>query len=273
MKGHFQRFMQRFKDKKTIPLEGEHDPVTRWEKIAITINVLSSSLNVARWYAGEAVINRTIGSDAMDWIVVTFAVLAGISLDFAVVATMLGKRAGRRGLWSNLTAVSATLFAALIALDTYGNTQFGAGLHVANAFTVFFLLQHLSQPKQAPRNLYVLKAEHDEALQSVKDNQALIDTQARMLEAKQKELEAHTKSDQEKVSYLQRLQNEKAALQKQLTEFKPTDAMIIEALSSGDWTLARIAEDVATYTGSQNQAALKLGTSPQNLSNWINKKG
>jgi seryl-tRNA synthetase len=161
----------------------------------------------------------------------------------------------------------------LIALDTYGNTQFGAALHVANAFTVFFLLQHLSQPKQAPRNLYVLKVEFDEVLTSNKERQALLDTQARMLEAKQKELDAHAKAEQERVSYVQRLQNEKAALQKQLTEFKPTDEMIVEALSSGEWSLARIAEDVAVYTGSQNQAALKLGTSPQNLSNWINKKG
>jgi hypothetical protein len=276
MKGNFQRltqFLQRFRKQDTVSLEGEHDPVSTWEKIAITINVLSSSLNIARWYAGSAVIDRTIGSTVMDWIILIFAILAGASMDFAVVATMLGKRAGRRGVWSNLTALSATLFAALISLDMYGNTEFGAALHIANACTVYFLLQHLSQPKQAPRSLYVLKSEHDMLLEANKANQALIDTQKRLLDTNQQKLDAAAKAEQEKVQFVQRIMAEKTDLEKKLKEFKPSDELIVEALASGSWTLARIAEELSAYTGSQNQAATKLGTSPQNLSNWINKKG
>lgn len=231
------------------------DGVSRFEKFAIGLNVLSSALNVARWYAGTGIVEQTIGTSTLNWIIILFAIAAGLSMDVAVIVTMLQSRKGRRGLWSYATMLAATVFSSLIALDLHGGFLFGAYLHVANAVMVFFLVMHLSQPKRAPRSLYVPKTQYDADLRQLvtsQANEASLTIELDQVRRALKDTEAN----------LAKMQT--------VTRHAPvTRDDVLNLLAHGEWSWRELIQDIVRVAGSKNKAAHALHTSVQNISNWL----
>lgn len=136
-----------------LDIEADHaDDMDGLEKFTLAVNMAAQGLYVARWYIGDEVIRQTLGITFLLWATTIIGLLAGISLDTTAVVTTMGRRRGRyHRVWSNLTIFSAAAFSGLIALQVHGGGIVPAAwLHVANVVAVVCLIQHLSQPRQAP---------------------------------------------------------------------------------------------------------------------------
>lgn len=120
-----------------------------WEKVPLALLMAAQALVVFRWYAGDGL--PALVQQAMPWVTTLFAVAAAVALDLVVVTTTMGRRKGRESIYGMLTAASAAVFSALVALDVYGVFPFGAWLHAAFPITTFVYAQHLAvrvQPVQ-----------------------------------------------------------------------------------------------------------------------------
>lgn len=130
----------------------DDDEIGKDEKLALYLAMASSSLQVGVWY----LLTLPAGVAAPDWVLtalqavaILIAVAAGLSLDFVVVTTTMGRRKGRSSIWSWLTMAAASSFAAAIAFDLYSpGDQFGPVLHMAYPVVVFLFSAHLAQGRR-----------------------------------------------------------------------------------------------------------------------------
>lgn len=124
----------------------------RWEKWPVAALFIAQGLYVMEWYAGTRL---AIPVWLMAWIATFGGLAAFVAIDGAMVATVAGMRAGRRGRWSVAAIVVTALFGALVALSLHGALPawFDAWLHAGFAATITTYLLHLAQPIVTPANL------------------------------------------------------------------------------------------------------------------------
>jgi len=125
------------------------DKLTWWEKLPILGMMTAQGAYVWQWYVG--------GVLALPVAVVALAgAFAVAAIDGAMVATVMGMRAGRRSPASYATIVVTAAFGAFVALDLYGAVpSMSAWLHAGFAATIVCYLLHL----QAPRRISVAAEE------------------------------------------------------------------------------------------------------------------
>lgn len=166
----------------------DDDALEPTEKAAIYLAMLSSSLQVAIWYLLD--LPAEIAPPAwvltvLQYLAIGIAIAAGLSLDYVVVTTTMGRRRGRSSVWSWLTMIAATGFAAMIAYDLYTpGSVFGALPHIAYPVVVFLFGAHLASGRHRliepvvaglERQLTDLAAERDRLL--TERDRALADVQ------------------------------------------------------------------------------------------------
>lgn len=118
------------------------DQLSWSEKAPLYFAVAAQSLVVFRWYLGPNVPLEI--TDALRWLNLVVAVVAGLALDLVVVTTTMGRREGRESIWSWLTAGAAALFSAAVAVELYGGPSLGPWLHISYPAIVFLFAQHLA---------------------------------------------------------------------------------------------------------------------------------
>lgn len=119
------------------------DKMTRLEKIALTSAVSGAVFNVFLFGVGATLADAESG--ALLIVRALAAVVQAAAFDLVAIATVMGMRHGRRSHWSLLTAASAALVSALIALDVAGVWS-QPWLHAANALIVLAFTLHLLTP-------------------------------------------------------------------------------------------------------------------------------
>lgn len=126
----------------------DDDTVGRDEKFALYLAMFPSALQVGIWYLlalpdGIAPPNWVLSF--LQYVAIGVGFAAGLALDYVVVTTTMGRRRGRSSVWSWLTMVAASSFAAAIGYELYSPTDtFGPGLHMAYAVVVFLFSAHLA---------------------------------------------------------------------------------------------------------------------------------
>lgn len=123
------------------------DDLQSWESWPLWLLGASQGLNIFRWYAGDLLPASV--ADLLPWLVVLFGISAAFALDGAMIATVMGARKGRVGLWSWVAALAACLFSAAIAYEVHGGEKIGGGapLHVAAPIVTLCYLLHLTQKR------------------------------------------------------------------------------------------------------------------------------
>lgn len=124
------------------------------EKVPLTMAMIAQALVITRWYIGREA-PASVG-EVLVWANVVIAIFAGVAIDLVMVTTVMARRKGRRGIWGVLTAASAAVASALIALDVYGGWTPGPYLHIAYPVVVFLFAMHLSSPRLRALNLPLL---------------------------------------------------------------------------------------------------------------------
>lgn len=123
----------------------QNHQMTILEKTALISASVGAVFYVGLHSAGATLADATEGP--LYVIRVIASVVQAGSFDLVAIATVIGMRAGRRSYWSHLTAWSAAIISAVIALDVSGYGPF-AWLHSANALIVLFFMLHLASPIQ-----------------------------------------------------------------------------------------------------------------------------
>jgi flagellar biosynthesis GTPase FlhF len=124
------------------------------EKVPLTMAMIAQALVITRWYIGREAPASV--AEVLVWANVVIAIFAGVAIDLVMVTTVMARRKGRRGIWGILTAASAAVASALIALDVYGGWSPGPYLHIAYPVVVFLFAMHLSSPRLRALNLPLL---------------------------------------------------------------------------------------------------------------------
>jgi hypothetical protein len=124
------------------------------EKVPLTMAMIAQALVITRWYIGREAPASV--AEVLVWANVIIAIVAGVAIDLVMVTTVMARRKGRRGIWGILTAASAAVASALIALDVYGGWSPGPYLHIAYPVVVFLFAMHLSSPRLRALNLPLL---------------------------------------------------------------------------------------------------------------------
>ncbi len=119
--------------------------MTTLEKGALVSASVGAVFYVGLHSAGATLADATAGP--LYVIRVIASVVQAGSFDLVAIATVIGMRAGRRSPWSHLTAWSAAVVSALIALDVSGYGPF-PWLHAANAVIILVFMLHLASPIQ-----------------------------------------------------------------------------------------------------------------------------
>lgn len=125
------------------------DTLEPWEKWPVAALFVASGLYIAEWYAGAR-----LGTVAPAWLVAWASTLGGlaaaVAVDGAMIATVAGMRAGRRGPWSYAAIVVTALFGSSVALVLHGALPawVGAWLHAGFVVSAAVYLLHLAQPAQ-----------------------------------------------------------------------------------------------------------------------------
>jgi hypothetical protein len=123
------------------------DKMTRLEKIALTSAVSGAVFNVFLFGVGATLADAESG--LLLYVRALAAVVQAAAFDLVAIATVMGMRHGRRSHWSLMTAASAALVSALIALDVAGVWS-QPWLHAANALIVLAFTLHLLTPPVEP---------------------------------------------------------------------------------------------------------------------------
>lgn len=127
------------------------DSLEWWEKWPIGAVFTAQGLYVAEWYVGERMPAELAG--ALSWLAVLGGVAAWFAIDGAMIATVMGMRAGRRSRWSVAAIIVTAAFGAAVALDLYGAFSTGsAWLHAGFALTIVCYLMHAAAPKAGQVN-------------------------------------------------------------------------------------------------------------------------
>lgn len=138
----------------------EDNDLIAWERLPAIALGISQGLNIFLWYVMS--LERVALHDGraparvpefvvslLPFAVFVAAIAAAVSLDGTMIATVLGSRNGRDGVWTWVTVVAAALFSAGIALDVYGgNVLPGAWLHIAQTAVLLCYMMHLRQHKK-----------------------------------------------------------------------------------------------------------------------------
>jgi hypothetical protein len=250
-----------------------------YEKWTMFINAASSAFNIFIWAAGIA-LGAQFSKDVIDWLTIIIAIAAGVSLDATVIVTMMGKREGRNGIWTHLTAIGATLFAVMIAVQVHGGYHFGAALHAVNAINVYLLMQHFGQRKVAPKEEWIaiglfdaLKAEFESLKVAAK---AELESTIKDWSVKYDSLKiVANKNYQEAMNKAEQLASDNTQLQKELETCKLnqkiSDTVLLGLFDDGNMTLRAQLRFLKAQGKNANQISILLGTSPQNILNWIKK--
>lgn len=144
---------------RNAPPTDENDLIA-WERLPAIALGISQGLNIFLWYVMS--LERVALHDGraparvpefvvslLPFAVFVAAIAAAVSLDGTMIATVLGSRNGRDGVWTWVTVVAAALFSAGIALDVYGgNVLPGAWLHIAQTAVLLCYMMHLRQRKK-----------------------------------------------------------------------------------------------------------------------------
>lgn len=255
------------------------DQMEWYEKWTMFINAASSAFNIFIWAAGLA-LGAQFSKDVIDWLTIIIAIAAGVSLDATVIVTMMGKREGRNGIWTHLTAIGATLFAVMIAVQVHGGYHFGAALHAVNAINVYLLMQHFGQRKVAPKEEWIaiglfdaLKAEFEALKATAK---AELESTIKDWSAKYDSLKiVANKNYQEAMNKAEQLASDNAHLLADLEQCKLnqsiSDKVLLQFFEDGGMTLRAQLRFLKAQGKNANQISILLGTSPQNILNWIKK--
>lgn len=138
----------------------DENDLIAWERLPAIALGISQGLNIFLWYVMS--LERVALHDGraparvpefvvslLPIAVFVAAIAAAVSLDGTMIATVLGSRNGRDGVWTWVTVVAAALFSAGIALDVYGgNVLPGAWLHIAQTAVLLCYMMHLRQPRK-----------------------------------------------------------------------------------------------------------------------------
>lgn len=124
-----------------------HDTLAWWEKASAGALFVASGLYAAEWYIGARMPPEIAA--AMPWVATLGGVVTLFAIDGALVATVMGARAGRRSRWTWWTIAVAAVFGALVALVLHGALPAGVGawLHAGFMATAALYLMHLAQPR------------------------------------------------------------------------------------------------------------------------------
>lgn len=121
----------------------DQDQLQPWEKWPIWLLMGANGVMIFHWFA------KPYLNEWWDWLLSLLYVAGGfaaaVAIDGAMVATTMGRRAGRNGFWSHVAAIVATAFGASVALDLHGAWDVGAWIHAGFALLIFTYLQHLAQ--------------------------------------------------------------------------------------------------------------------------------
>lgn len=128
------------------------DNLESWERWPVGALFVAQGLYVAEWYAGARL---AVPAGIMAWVSTLGGLAAFVAIDGAMIATVAGMRAGRRGWWSVAAIVVTALFGALVALSLHGAlpTWVDSWLHAGFAATITTYLLHLAQPRAIARDL------------------------------------------------------------------------------------------------------------------------
>lgn len=265
-------------ERKNIALH-HTDEMEWYEKWTMFINAASSAFNIFTWAAGAALAAQ-VSQGAIEWLTIIIAIAAGVSLDATVIVTMMGKREGRNGLWTHLTAIGATVFAVMIAIQVHGGYQFGAALHAVNAVNVYLLMQHFGQRKVAPKEEWIqiglfeaLKQEYEALKLSAK---AELESMIKDWQTKYDSLKiVAQKHLDESSATIETLRAENKRLESEAEKAKEnqsiSDKVLLEFFENGGLTLNQQLTFLAAQGKNANQISLLLGTSAQNVLNWQKK--
>ena len=122
------------------------DTLEAWEKWPIAALFGAQGLQIAEWYISARMPAEVTG--ILPWVVTAGGIAAMVAIDGAMIAAVMGARAGRRGTWTWLAIGVTALFGALVALDLNGAIiGIGPWLHAGFAVTIAAYLMHLIQPR------------------------------------------------------------------------------------------------------------------------------
>lgn len=125
-----------------------HDKLNWYEKWPVGALFVAQGLQVFEWYVDARMPPQV--RDALPWLVTAAGASAFVAIDGAMIATVAGMRAGRRGWWSVAAIMLTAAFGALVALNLHGALPFlGPWLHAGFAVTIAAYLMHLAQPVRA----------------------------------------------------------------------------------------------------------------------------
>ena len=128
------------------------DTLLAWEKWPVVALFIASGLYLAEWYAGARL---AVPPSWMAWIATLGGLAAMVAVDGAMIATVAGMRAGRRGRASYAAILITSLFGGLVALVLHGALPawVGAWLHAGFVATIAAYLLHLAQPRAVPASV------------------------------------------------------------------------------------------------------------------------
>lgn len=165
------------------------DRLEDWEKWPVAALFVASGLYIAEWYAG---VRLALPTWLMAWISTAGGVAAMLAVDGAMIATVAGMRAGRRGPWSYAAILVTAGFGGAVALVLHGALPpaVGAWLHAGFVLTIAAYLLHLAQPRSTDAAPARTEAAH--ITQAVQVNLTLPRTLAAYIQARAAELPQHT---------------------------------------------------------------------------------
>jgi hypothetical protein len=136
-----------------VPLVVQHDPLSRWEEAGLITVGAASAFNLLLWGLGATLATALPGFSPLGGARILFALVSFVAMDLIAVVTVLAKRQGRRGFWSEVSSATAAATAACIALDVAGWSPWAgwswAWLHGMPAVVLYAFSQHVASPRAA----------------------------------------------------------------------------------------------------------------------------
>ena len=124
------------------------DHLETWEKWPVAALVAAAGLNTAIWYAGDVLPVEV--RENLPWLITIAAVASVVAIDGSLIATIAGRRQGRRNWWGVANICVTALFTALAALSAHSaikEVDIGPWLHGLFAATIVTYAMHLEQPR------------------------------------------------------------------------------------------------------------------------------
>lgn len=122
------------------------DTLETWEKWPVAALVAAAGLNTAIWYAGDVLPIEARG--ILPWLITIAAIASVVAIDGSLIATIAGRRQGRRNRWGVANICVTALFTALAALSAHSAiVGIAPWLHGLFAATIVTYAMHLEQPR------------------------------------------------------------------------------------------------------------------------------